>query len=176
MSNTEKQDVYTRITSKIIASLEQGVRPWLRPWNAEHAAGRITRPLRFNGERYNGINILQLWYAAETSGYACPIWMTYQQASQLGGHVKKGEHGTPVVYVSKFTKKYTDDSGDEVEREIPFYKEYTVFNVEQCEDLPGHFYQLQEPPKEQMQRVEQADQFFANTKADIRHGGNQACY
>jgi antirestriction protein ArdC len=175
-TTTPRVDVYTRVTNRIIDDLERGVLPWLRPWNAEHAAGRITRPLRFNGERYNGINILQLWYAAETSGYACPIWMTFQQAIQLGGHVKKGEHGTPVVYASKFTKKETDDAGDEVEREIPFLKEYTVFNVEQCEDLPAHFYQLKEEPKEKMQRVEHADGFFANTKADIRHRGNQACY
>ena len=57
MSNTEKQDVYSRITGTIINSLERGVRPWVRPWNAEHAAGRITRPLRHNGQAYSGIDI-----------------------------------------------------------------------------------------------------------------------
>jgi antirestriction protein ArdC len=41
-----KEDFYQRITDQIISSLEQGVRPWMKPWNAEHAAGRITRPLR----------------------------------------------------------------------------------------------------------------------------------
>jgi antirestriction protein ArdC len=51
-------DVYTRVTAKIIADLERGVRPWLQPWNAEHAAGRITRPLRANSQAYKGINIL----------------------------------------------------------------------------------------------------------------------
>ena len=45
----EKSDVYQQITDEIVADLEQGVRPWLKPWNAEHAAGRITRPLRHNG-------------------------------------------------------------------------------------------------------------------------------
>ena len=71
-----RQDVYTRITSKIIASLEQGVRPWIQPWNAEHAAGKITRPLRHNGQAYSGINILMLvsrspkWATGETPG--CP--------------------------------------------------------------------------------------------------------
>ena len=64
MSNPEeKQDVYTRITNTIITSLEQGVRPWMKPWNAEHAAGKITRPLRHNGQPYSGINILMLWAA-----------------------------------------------------------------------------------------------------------------
>ena len=57
----ERQDVYTRITDKIIADLEQGVRTWMKPWNAGHTAGRITRPLRHNGQPYSGINILMLW-------------------------------------------------------------------------------------------------------------------
>jgi antirestriction protein ArdC len=67
-NSAPRQDVYTRITGKIIADLEQGVRPWMKPWNAEHAAGRITRPLRHNGQPYNGINILMLWSAAVSEG------------------------------------------------------------------------------------------------------------
>ena len=69
MSNAEeKQDVYTRITKKIIASLEQGVRPWMKPWNTERAAGKITRPLRHNSQPYSGINILILWASAMEQG------------------------------------------------------------------------------------------------------------
>jgi hypothetical protein len=69
MSKTEeKQDVYTRITNKIIASLDQGVRPWMKPWNAKHAAGKITRPLRHNSQPYSGINILMLWASAMEQG------------------------------------------------------------------------------------------------------------
>jgi N-terminal domain of anti-restriction factor ArdC len=75
-----KQDIYTRITAKIVAALEGGVRPWVKPWNAEHAAGRITRPLRHNGQPYTGINILSLWASASVQGFAAPIWMTYRQA------------------------------------------------------------------------------------------------
>ena len=55
MQNTEQQDIYTRVTGQIIASLEQGVRPWIKPWNGEHAIGRITRPLRANGVPYNSL-------------------------------------------------------------------------------------------------------------------------
>lgn len=175
-TTTPRVDVYTRVTDRIVEELERGVRPWLKPWNAEHAAGRITRPLRFNGQRYQGINILMLWAEAESSGYACPIWMTFQQARELGGHVRKGEHAAPVVYASKFNKTETDDAGLDVEREIPFLRQYSVFNVEQIDDLPDWYYQLKEPPKEQMPRVEHADRFFANTKAEIRQGGNQAYY
>ncbi|MGA9245467.1 MAG: ArdC family protein [Silvibacterium sp.] len=81
----EKQDIYTRITNEIITSLE-GVRPWMKPWNAEHAAGKITRPLRHNGHPYSGINILILWASAMEQGFAAPIWMTFKQARELKAH------------------------------------------------------------------------------------------
>jgi antirestriction protein ArdC len=75
-TKTIRTDVYTRVTAGIIEQLEAGVRPWLKPWNAEFAAGRITRPLRHNGQKYNGINILMLWASAELQGFGCPFWMT----------------------------------------------------------------------------------------------------
>ena len=99
-----KQDIYERITGKIVADLEKGVRPWMKPWNADHAAGRITRPLRGNGIPYNGINVIMLWSAAITAGYSAPIWMTFKQAKDLGGHVRKGEKGELVVYADRFRK------------------------------------------------------------------------
>lgn len=169
-------DVYARVTACIVEQLEHGVRPWLKPWNAEHAAGRITRPLRHSGEPYKGINILMLWASAELAGYACPYWLTFQQAKQLGGFVKKGEKGSPVVYASTFKKKETGDDGQETEEEIPFLKEYTVFNAEQCEGLPERYFALAKPPKEKLEPIEQAEAFFANTRADIRTGGNRAYY
>ncbi len=173
---TTRTDIYTRVTDQIVEQLERGVRPWLKPWNAEHAAGRITRPLRHSGEPYHGINILMLWAAAETQGFNCPIWLTYKQAQELGGNVRKGEHGSPVVYASTFKKSDTGDDGQEIERDVAFLKQYTVFNACQCEGLPERFYQLAEPPKETLHRIEQADRFFANTHADIRHGGDKAYY
>lgn len=173
---TTRTDIYTRVTDQIVEQLERGVRPWLKPWNAEHAAGRITRPLRHSGEPYKGINILMLWAAAETQGFNCPIWLTYKQARELGGNVRKGEHGSPVVYANTFKKADTADDGQTVEREIAFLKQYTVFNACQCEGLPERFYELAEPPREKIERIESADRFFANTKADIRHGGDKAYY
>jgi len=85
-----RTDVYERITNAIIAEREQGVRPWHKPWNAEHAAERITRPLRANGIPYRGINILMLWSEGLAKGYAAPIWMTFKQALELNAHVRKG--------------------------------------------------------------------------------------
>lgn len=176
-NNAAKTDIYTRITDKIITDLEQGVRPWMKPWNAEHAAGRITKPLRHNGQPYNGINILMLWTAAAAIGYSAPIWMTFRQAKELGGHVRKGEKGEQVVYANTITRTETDaDSGEEIDQTIPFMKGYTVFNVEQIEGLPDHYYQTAGPVLDPVQRIARADAFFAATGADIRHGGNQAYY
>jgi antirestriction protein ArdC len=174
---SETRDVYSRITNKIIADLEQGVRPWHRPWNAEHTAGRITRPLRHNGVVYQGINVVMLWSASVVNGYACPIWLTFKQAQQLGGNVRKGEHGELVVYADRITRTETDASGEEVECSIPFMKGYTVFNVEQCEGLPAQYAGKAEAPALPLpQRIEAADRFFAATGADIRHGGTRAYY
>src|SRR5215472_13985410 len=167
MSNTERQDVYARITSKIIASLEQGVRPWMKPWNAEHTAGRITRPLRYNGQPYSGINILMLWASAMEQGFAAPIWMTFKQALELNAHVRKGERGSLVVYANSVTRTETNDKGEDVDREIPFMKGYTVFNVEQIEGLPAHYYAKPENPLPLSERIESADQFLTATGATI---------
>ena len=175
--DTTRPDIYSRVTDQIVTELEKGVRPWIKPWNAEHAAGRITRPLRHNGEPYAGINILMLWAAATAQGFAAPIWMTYRQASELGAHVRKGEKGSPVVYANKLVRTETDEvTGDESERTIPYMKGYTVFNVEQIEDLPAHYYAKAEPRFDPPARIDHADTFFTALGADIRHGGNQAYY
>jgi antirestriction protein ArdC len=170
-------DIYQRITDRIVSDLEQGVRPWLRPWNAEHAAGRITRPLRGNGIPYQGINVIMLWSEAVARGFAAPIWMTFRQAKELGAHVRKGETGSLVVYANSITRTETDEeSGEEREASIPFLKGYTVFNVEQIDGLPEHFHAPAAPRLESVQRIARADGFFAATGAQVRHGGNSACY
>lgn len=180
MSNTNetaKQDVYTRITNQIIAALEEGVKPWTQPWNAAHAAGHVSRPLRHNGQPYAGINVLTLWASAMSAHYAAPIWMTFKQAIELGGCVRKGEKGSPVVYANTMSRTETDEAtGDEAERTIPFLKAYTVFNVEQVDGLPAHFYARAEHTRNPDERIADAEAFFNATRADIRHGGDSAFY
>lgn len=171
-----KPDLYSRVTSAIIAELESGVRPWTKPWSAEYLAGRITRPLRSTGEPYSGINVVLLWAEAVARGYTAPIWITFRQALALGGHVRKGEHGSTVVYANRITRTESGDDGQDVERQIPFLKAYTVFNVDQVEGLPAQFYAVAEPRLDAAQRIDHADAFFAATGADIRHGGDQAYY
>jgi antirestriction protein ArdC len=177
MQRIEKQDIYTRITNQIVSHLERGVRPWLKSWNAEHAAGRITRPLRYNGKPYSGINVLSLWASAMVQNFAAPIWMTFKQATELDGHIRKGDKGSLVVYADSITRKETDDkTGDEIEREIPFLKGYTVFNVDQIDGLPAVFYAKATPQLDPVARIERADRFFAALGATIAHGGNRAYY
>jgi len=181
-SKFNRKDVYTRVTDRIIADLEKGLRTWMKPWSAEHAAGRIERPLRHNGTPYRGMNVLLLWGEAVEKGYTAPIWMTFKQSVELGAHVRKGEHGSLVVYANSITR--TDEGSGEgpagpdgtTEREIFFMRGYTVFNVEQIEGLPAHYYAKPENPLPLSERIESADRFMTATGATIRHGGNKAFY
>jgi antirestriction protein ArdC len=176
MTTETKTDIYSRVTNKIIADLEQGVRTWLRPWNVGNTEGRITRPLRGNGQPYQGINVLMLWGEAIEKVFACPTWMTYRQASELGAHVRKGERGSQVVYADRITRTETNAQGEEVANEIPFMKAYTVFNCEQIEGLPAHFYPAPPPNLSALERIEAGEAFAARTHAAIRHGENRAYY
>lgn len=171
-----KKDIYTQVTDKIIADLEQGELTWLKPWNTENLNGRIVRPLRHNGLPYSGINVLMLWGATLEAGFSSPHWMTFKQAQELDAHVRKGERGNPVVYANTMTKTEEGADGAEEEKTIPFLKTYCVFNAEQIEGLPAHYYAKPEPAIDSAQRIEHAESFFAATGADIRHGGDRAYY
>ena len=176
-NSTSRQDVYSRITSEIVASLEQGVRPWGKPWTAEHPAGPISQPLRFNGQPYSGINILSLWVSAAAQGFAAPIWMTFRQAIELNAHVRKGQKGSLVVYANAITRTEHDETiGEDVEHEIHYMKGYTVFNVEQIDGLPDHYYAKATGQLDSAARIDRAESFFAACTATIRHGGNRAYY
>jgi antirestriction protein ArdC len=160
---SEKLDVYSRVTNKIIADLERGNLTWLQPWQAGHKAGPVSRPLRAAGKPYRGVNVLMLWAAAMEKGYNCPLWCTYKQAAELGGQVRKGEKGSLVVYADTFTKTGTDEKGAELETKIPFMKGYTVFNAEQVDGLPAHFYATVEPVNSDIKPLDAVERFFANT-------------
>lgn len=176
MADFDKKDVYTRVTDRIIADLEKGVRSWLKPWSAQHPAGSVTRPLRQNGVPYRGINVMLLWGEATERGFSAPLWMTYKQAQELGGQVRKGERGSLVVYANRITRTETNESGEDTEREIPFMRGYTVFNVDQVDALPAHYYAQPVNPLPLSKRIESADRFMTATGATINHGGDRAFY
>ena len=169
-------DIYTRITDRIVEDLEQGVRPWMKPWSAANTSGRIARPVRHNGLPYSGMNVLLLWSEQVSRGYTSSMWMTFKQALELGGVVRKGETGSTVVFASRFTKSVADENGDDVDREIPFLKAYSVFNIEQIDGLPDTYYAPPAKVRDPVERIKSAECFFKATGAVIRHGGNQAYY
>ena len=175
MNEDNRLSVFDRVTHKIISDLEQGVRPWKKPWSVASPARGLMRPRRHNGEPYNGVNTLLLWDAALERGYLNPTWMTYRQAGEYGAHVRKGEKASFVVYASKVTKMEVDETtGEKREREIPFMRGYNVFNAEQIEGLPESF-ELK-PEVRKSGRLAHVDCFLRNTGAVIRHGGDRAYY
>lgn len=175
-TENQRADIYSRITDRIIDELATGVRPWMKPWNAANTDGRITRPLRHNGQPYSGMNVLLLWSEQMSRGFASSMWMTFKQALELGAAVRKGETGSTVVFASRFTKSEADGKGGEVDREIPFLKAYSVFNVAQIDGLPDQFRHRPTPVPNPIERIDRADRFFRNTGALVRHGGSQAFF
>ncbi|MEO8313365.1 MAG: zincin-like metallopeptidase domain-containing protein [Pseudomonadota bacterium] len=167
-------DVYALVTARIIEQLEQGVRPWCQPWKNGGSGG--CRPLRCNGEPYRGINVLMLWAGREAKGYTSPYWLTFKQALELNAHVRKGEHGSMVVYADRITKSQANAEGEEVEEEIRYLKVYTVFNAEQVVGLPERFFVRADDARPAAARIEEAEAFAAATKAEIHQGGNAAYY
>ena len=110
-------------------------------------------------------------------GYSAPIWITFKQALDLGGCVRKGEKGSLTVYADTITRTETDSaSGEEATSEIHYMKGYTVFNVAPVDGLPDKYYGNPAPRLEPLPRIERAEAFFRATGADIRHGGDRAYY
>src|SRR4029077_469352 len=172
-----RKDIYQDITNQIVAELEKGVRPWQRPWGADHMQGRVALPLRHHGIASRGVNVITLWMPAVAKGYRAPIWMTFKQAIDLGGGVRKGEKGGPIVHARTIWRLETDSAtGEYSVSGIPILKSYTVFNVEQIDGLPAHYYGEPAPRLEPLPRIEHAERFFADTGADVRHGGDRAYY
>lgn len=171
-----RPDLYSRVTTAILEDLRRGVRPWTRPWSAGRLTGRVSRPLRHCGLPYGGVNVLLLWAEAVSRGYAAPTWMTFRQALALGGHVRRGERGTSVVYANRRVRTAVDETGQATGREIRFLKVYAVFNVEQIESLPEAYYLAPEQGPGPAARDAAAEAFFAGLGADIRQGGDQAFY
>ena len=166
-----RPDPYAEITALILADLETGVRPWTRPWMTQGAA---SRPLRHDGQPYHGVNVLTLWVKAARCGFARSIWMTFRQALSLGGAVRKGEKGAPVVYAAPIAAADDRDGQSEARRGGSFLKRYTVFNLDQIEGLDDRY-----PPPVRLavaERIDHAERYFTATGAHIRAGGDIACY
>ena len=173
----ESKSLYSQITDQIIAELEQGRVPWVQPWG--HAKAGLGLPKNAaSGRSYSGINILILWGAVIEHGFATQNWLTFRQALDLGGSVRKGEHGTTVCYADRFTPKAEQEraaaEGDEPAT-VPFLKRFIVFNVEQCDGLPESAVAGATAVPE-CGAIPHAEALIAATGADFRIGGNRAFY
>jgi antirestriction protein ArdC len=157
----KKSDTYEIVTNAIIEGLKSGNVAWKRPWS-------VIRPCNpSSGTKYSGLNLLLL----SMSTFADPRWMTCNQINKMGGRIKKGEKGTPIVFWKQVS--YEDDKTGKA-GSYPVLKQFYVFNVEQTEGLDL-------PPIEELkdnQRIERCEEVVQEMPLvpEIRHGGNRACY
>ena len=168
-----KRDLYAEVSKRIVAELERGAAPWIKPWSA--TAGMNTPCNAATNRPYSGCNVVLLWMAAN-AGYRTPRYLTFKQASDLGGNVRKGEHGTKVYFVKQL--QVADRNGEEGKtRIIPMMREYTVFNVDQCEGLPDRVLTLGEVKvRNTDQRDAIIDEFLGSSGVEIREGMGEAYY
>ncbi|MGE0175229.1 MAG: ArdC family protein [Oligoflexales bacterium] len=178
MTNKPKRDLYQEITDKIVTSLEKGVSPWKCPWDQARYGGHAGLPHNAKMNRcYSGINVPILWMTKEEKGYGSNGWLTYKQATEMGGNIKKGEKSTSVVYWN-FTDVADPKDGDpnNVKR-IPFLKCFNVFNVEQCEGI-----EIQKPdiktPEQAWEDIQRIEGIVQANNVDLRfeYKGVRACY
>lgn len=173
IDTSPKLSVAERVTQAILAQIEAGTRPWVKPWQAGEMSFGL--PLRSNGKPYRGINTLLLWAAATQNGFQSPYWLTFKGAIDAGGAVRKGEKGTWIVFYGVAGKKdesEDDDSKPEFAR--LFAKTYYVFNADQCDGLPETFTVKPEDKPEAPVLRPDLKQLFDRVGADIRHGGDRA--
>lgn len=134
-----REDIRQEITNQVIAALENGgLKEWTKPWAklANCAGGGL--PWNFvSGRKYQGINSFVLMMACIDKGFTSTGFLTFNQAQQLGGNVRRGEKGFRVVLYT--TREVMADAGKvgEESKQIPFARSFTVFNTSQCENLQG---------------------------------------
>ena len=177
-SFADRTSLYQEITDKIIAELEQGRVPWVQPW-----AG-VPAPLGLPKNAATGRALQRHQHSDPVAapvterGFTGQNWLTFRQALKIGAHVRKGERGTTVVYADRFIpyreRTRAAEAGDEPDA-IPFLKRFTVFNADQCEDLPAEIAPPPEPLAENL-ILPQAEALIRATGADIRIGGDRAFY
>ena len=158
--------VYRIVTDRVIRLLEQGTVPWRKPW----AGGPAQWPKNLvSGQQYRGINVFLL----SAAGFESPWWLTYKQAQQRGGHVRKGEESSVVVFYKDWDTGKTDDDGKPVR--VPVLRYYRVFNVAQCE---GFEYSRPDLPERDFRPIERCESVVSGMpkRPAIEHREARAYY
>ncbi|MCW2406073.1 antirestriction protein ArdC [Sphingobium sp. B1D7B] len=171
-------NLYDEVTQRIVSELEAGRLPWVQPWGMTGGIGPGLPRNALTARPYSGVNILILWGAVIEHGWPSQSWLTFRQAQEAGGCVRKGERGQCVVYADRFTpeaeKQRADRDGGEA-KAVPFLKRFTVFNVAQCEGLREGL--ASDPaPLPEREVVPLAEEVIAASGADFRIGGDKAFY
>jgi antirestriction protein ArdC len=171
-------NLYDEVTARIVSELEAGRLPWVQPWGSTGGTGPGMPRNALTARNYSGVNVLILWGAVIEHGWPSQSWLTFRQAQEAGGCVRKGEHGVTVVYADRFTpeaeKERASRDGDEA-KAVPFLKRFTVFNVAQCEGLRTGL--ASDPaPLPEREIVPVAEDVIAASGVDFHIGGMRAYY
>jgi len=110
--------------------MEQGIIPWRRPWTGQLSTNYDS------GKQYRGVNILTLGIAEMVRGYSSTYWLTFRQAQKHGGHIKKGERATYIVFSDKKIREIEKEDGTKEQKIYYFIKSFPVFNWDQTEGVP----------------------------------------
>lgn len=165
------RDLHADITNQLIAAIEADPGKPSLPWRRQGGALHI--PVNaLTGNAYRGINIVSLWVAAASRGYATPLWGTYRQWAEKGAQVRRGEKSSLVVFYKEYEAvPDPDDADDTGTRRVA--RASHVFNADQVEGFELPPLPLSLGP---IERLAQADAFVTATGATIRHGGDRAFF
>ena len=180
----DRISIYDRVTNQIITDLENGLMPYTKPWKDGVGRAGLAFPANATTEKtYSGINTLILWCAGSAMDYPTQRWLTFKQALDAGGCVRKGEKGETIVRASTFVPKDEKRNAREEDRDpasIPFLKAYTVFNVAQCDgleaDVVGVVAHEPETPAIELPVNEAADRMIAASGMTFIPQPDQAFY
>lgn len=172
----DRAHIFERITNDVIAAMERDhLAPWHKPWTAS-GDGELPRNA-VSGKTYRGINVLALVAAAWSKGYRSSRWLTFKQAKELGGSVRKGEKSTQVVFWKILERDRANDAGETETHRFPMARTYCVFNVEQCDGLPAKLTAVGEMAKPDAREVNgEAERLLRAAPCPVRHGGDRAYY
>lgn len=171
--SAERFDVYQLVTDRMIELLENGVVPWRKPWVGGAAPVHLV-----SKKPYRGANVWLLGAA----GYSSPYWVSYKQAADLGGHVRKGEKSSLAVFWKLLDIKpgeAGENGGDGAKtKKVPVLRYYRVFNLEQCDGIQAPVLEAEANPTPDFEPIAQAEQLVQGMpdKPAITHNEARAYY
>jgi antirestriction protein ArdC len=167
-------NVYEIVTEKIVKLLEQGIVPWRRPWTSTGLPRNLV-----SRKPYRGVNVFLL----SASKYVSPFWLTMRQANELGGHIRKGEESTAIVFwkiddVKQSTEDLEAEETDQKTRRRFLLRFYRVWNLEQCGLPQSVLDKLPRMETHQHDPIEAVEKIIAGmpNPPEIVRGGSKAFY